>query len=137
MRRNIALVACLFVGVGCADQDPHGRESLTGTVTLHGRPLDAGTIEFLPPDPDHGLGARGQVQDGRFAIPRSQDVPPGTYRVLISSPDPDPGAGPVGPPGMPMPPPGRDRIPAKYNRESRVTVVVRAGAANHFDFTID
>ena len=137
MRRTIVLVAFLLVGMGCASKDPHGRESLTGTVTFHGRPLDAGSIEFLPPDPNHGLSARGQIQNGRFLIPPSQGVPPGTYRVLISSPEPDPNAGPVGLPGMKMPPLGRDRIPANYNRESQVTVVVRSGEANHFVFTID
>jgi hypothetical protein len=131
------LVAFLLVGTGCMSKDPHGRQSVTGTVIFHGQPLDAGSIEFLPPNPNHGVSAHGLIQNGRFVIPRSQGVPPGTYRVLISSPEPDPKAEPVGGPGMQMPPLGRDRIPATYNRESQVTVVVRADEANHFDFTID
>src|SRR5262249_7109791 len=39
------LIAFLLVGTGCTSKDPHGRESLTGTVTFHGQPLDAGSIE--------------------------------------------------------------------------------------------
>jgi len=137
MRKKIVVVACLLAGVGCATKDPHGREALTGSVTFQGRPLDAGVIEFLPSDPNQGVSARALIQDGRFVISRSQGVPPGTYRVLISSPEPNPTEGPAGPPGMKMPPPGRDRIPARYNRESRETVVVRSDAANQFDFIID
>jgi hypothetical protein len=137
VRKTIVRIAFLIAFLGCADKDPHGRESLTGTVTFQGRPLGAGTIEFLPPDPRQGLSARGQILNGRFVIPRSLGVPAGTYRVLISSPKPNPAAGTVGPPGMKMPPPGEERIPPAYNRDSRVTVEVRPGEANHFDFAID
>jgi hypothetical protein len=137
VRRKTVVLACLLAGVGCASEDPHGRVSVTGTVTFEGRPLDTGVIEFLPSEPQQGVSARAMIKDGRFAVPRSQGLPPGTYRVVISSPEPNPTAGPAGPPGMKMPPPGRERIPARYNRESRETVVVRSDAANRFDFTID
>jgi len=63
-------------------------------------------------------------------------VPPGTYRVLISSPEPSKSAEPVGPPGHKLPPLGQERIPLKYNRNSRETVEVKADGENRFDFTI-
>jgi hypothetical protein len=129
--------AAAVAAAGCgAAQDPHGRQPVSGTVTFQGTPLDAGTIEFLPPDPGKGLSARTLIRAGKYQVPREQGLPPGTYRVLITSPVGDEKAEPVGPPGMKMPPLGSERIPARYNTQSKETVEVRAGEENTFDFTI-
>jgi len=121
---------------GCGKTDPYGRLSLSGTVTFRGQPLDKGVIDFLPPDPQ-GNGARAMIQDGKYRIPREQGLPPGTYRVLIASPEANTTDPPAGPPGMKMPPLGKERIPARYNRDSQETVEVRLDADNRFDFTIE
>jgi hypothetical protein len=135
--RKVVLLATLAAVAGCAGKDPYGREGLAGVVTFRGRPLEAGIVEFLPPDPNQGISARALIHDGKFAIPQVQGVPPGTYRVLITSPEPNTKDEPVGPPGMKMPPLGQERIPAKFNRDSQLTVEVRANDANTFDFKID
>jgi hypothetical protein len=134
--RTVVLLAIALATVGCgAAKDPHGRLPLSGTILLQGKPLDAGTIEFLPSDPKRS-GARTIIRAGKYQVPREQGVPPGTYRVLISSPEPSKSAEPVGPPGHKLPPLGQERIPLKYNRDSRETVEVKADAENRFDFTI-
>jgi hypothetical protein len=135
-RRQLVWLACLGALAGCGQgKDPLGRLPLRGSVTFRGQPLDAGTIEFLPTT-GQGLSARTLVRAGQYQVPREQGVPPGTYRVLISSPEADEKAEPVGPPGMKLPPLGRERIPPRYNRDSRETVEVQAGGDNRFDFTI-
>jgi hypothetical protein len=135
-RRPVVWLAFL-AALGCGEgKDPHGRQALRGTVTFKGKPLDAGAIEFLPPNPNQGLSARAMIRRGEYRVPREQGLPPGTYRVLITSPAPAENEAPVGPPGLKMPPPGQERIPPEYNRDSRETVRVEAGAPNQFDFTI-
>jgi hypothetical protein len=137
-RRGLFWLACLCAVAGCGEgKDPHGRLPLRGSVTFQGKPLEAGTIEFLPSTSDQRLSARTLIRSGQYRIPREQGLPPGTYRVLISSPTTDETAEPVGPPGMKLPPLGRDRIPPRYNRDSRETVEVIAGKENVFEFTIE
>jgi hypothetical protein len=136
-RRQLVWLVCVFVLAGCGEgKDPHGRLPLRGSVTFRGQPLDAGTIEFLPTTPGQSFSARSLIRAGQYKIPREQGLPPGSYRVLISSPVADEKAEPVGPPGMKLPPLGRDRIPPRYNRDSRETVEVQAGGDTRFDFTI-
>jgi hypothetical protein len=136
--RWIVGFVCLLVVLGCGPKkDPHGRESLRGQVTFQGQPLNAGTIEFLPPDPTKEFGTRSLIQNGKYQIPAEQGVKPGTYRVLITSAESNSSEEPVGPPGMKMPPLGKERIPAKYNRDSRVTVEVKENSDNTFDFVIE
>ena len=122
---------------GCSEAaDPHGRQSLSGTITFEGQPLDAGVIDFLPTGSSQTAGARALVQNGQYSVPSQQGVMPGTYRVVITSPEENTTDPPAGPPGMEMPPPGTERIPAEYNTESEQTVQVSATGDNQFDFTI-
>lgn len=139
-RAACVLVFVLTSFMGCqGGKDPLGRLPVAGTVTFQGKPLSKGMIEFLPSDAKQRLSARTLISDGKYRLPQEQGLPPGTYRVLISSPERDPTAKqvPVGPPGMTMSPPVRESIPARYNSESRLTAEVQEGRVNTFDFTIE
>jgi hypothetical protein len=78
------------------------------------------------------------IDNGQFTIPQEKGLPPGTYVVLISSPDES--APPVrarSAPGEPMlPPTAAERVPAEYNTEGKHTVNVTADGDNHFTFEI-
>ena len=140
MQQSLTGIIALFVlsgALGCAKVDPHGRQSLTGTITFKGQPLDVGTIEFVPSQAGKGYGTIGMIKDGKYQVPSEQGVPPGTYRVLICSPEANKSEGPVGPPGMKMPPLGKDRISPQYNRDSRITVEVKPSGDNRFDFSVN
>jgi hypothetical protein len=136
-KTTIVLTALVVAGIaGCGKgADPHGRLPLAGTVTFNGKPLEAGTIEFLPADPKQ-LSARTLVTGGKFQIARQQGLPAGTYRVLICSPQPSQTEVAAGPPGMKMPPPGQERIPPQFNRDSKKTIDVKADGDNTYHFTI-
>lgn len=133
----LGCAGALLLALGCGGADPHGRQPVSGTVSFKGRPLDQGRIQFLPMEVGKGAGAGSLVAKGNYAIPASQGLSPGQYRVQITSPKAKKGAPLAGPPGMKMPPPGEERIPAEYNLKSRLTVDVKQGAENKFDFTID
>lgn len=107
---------------------------LEGSVRFKGQPLEKGTIDFLPTEAGNALSARTLIDGGKFSVVREQGLPPGVYKVLISSPEAGKGP-PLG--ELKMPPPGVERIPAKYNRDSKETVTVSASSPNRFEFIID
>jgi hypothetical protein len=86
------LVVCLLAGCGGPKLYP-----VSGTATLDGKPL-AGFLVAYTPDPEKGQPARmdcaGRIgKDGRYSLltddgfKQYKGVPPGWYRVTISSPD--------------------------------------------------
>src|SRR5262245_55278775 len=75
----------------------------SGGVKFRGQPLDQGAITFLPEDPSLGAGGGAMIKDGRYDIPARSGLPPGRYKVMITSADasgatdPDALPGPAGP----------------------------------------
>ncbi len=119
----------LFTGCGGSS---NGRYALSGSVNFQGAPLDSGAIEFVAPDASQQTG--GTIQDGSYSIPAANGLPPGKYKVKITSVESAEVAGPPGPESMK--PTGKDKIPAAYNSATTQEVEVTAGGANAFDFDI-
>ena len=128
-----ALLLSLPLLAGCGGSDLC---SVSGTVTLNGKNLDHGTITFISPG-DGGSTASAAIVNGAYKIDQAQGLVPGKYRVSIDSPDgktPDPSSdAPPGPSGNFA---SVNRVPAKFNRESKVEVEVKKGEENKFDFQI-
>lgn len=110
--------------IGCGD----GTHSVRGTVTFDGRPVEEGTISFVPDDPALASDA-GRIENGRFHL----HVKPGSKRVEIRAsrpvqfPDPnDPDAA-----GL-----KEDYIPPRYNTETELTAEIAAGGGNEFVFEL-
>jgi len=133
---SCAVLACLFVS-GCgAEKDPQGRLPISGAVTLDGAPLNKGSIRFEPQDAQAGTPSGAMIDKGRYAIPRDQGLAPGVYRVILTATEAsaenrtadeimnNPG------------PPPKELIPPSYNRQSKITVEVKAAGPNQFDFPI-
>ena len=132
-RTAFAVVAAVIVGCGPTTD----RLPISGQVRLDGAPIDRGTIRFSSPTDPNALAAGGMVRDGEFDIPRERGLPPGEYRLSISSPDRDGPKVPFSPgPGKPTIMVTRDRIPVSYNVESERTVVLEAAKKNVFEFDI-
>lgn len=70
---TLALLVPLAVGCG------KGKGTVSGTVTLDGQPLPAGTINFLP---SKGPGAGGSIEDGKYSV---ANVPAGTMTVTVET----------------------------------------------------
>ncbi len=136
----VALVALSSATlVGCRARSD--RLAISGEVTLDSAPLDEGSIRFT----SIGTGGTGKlfasggmIKNGKFYVPQEKGLPPGTYRVEISSPDT--AAPPVvykGAPGEPMlPPTAPERIPVEYNSNSKQTIELATGGNNDFKFNI-
>jgi hypothetical protein len=103
--------------------------SLSGKVTMDGRPLEKGIIRISSKDQDHPTGDAASIRDGKYAIDASQALVPGTYAVRIS--------GLVDANGMPLTNPSvEESIPARYNRETKIEIELKEPGRYRFDFDL-
>ncbi len=137
MGHVVCIAACLLLlpsFVGC-NKNPLGRLAVSGRITLDGKPLDKGTIEFRPQAGGASVGSGGVITNGAFAIPTLQGLPPGKYDVRIFSGRPDDSPLPEGvPPGVNRP--WIERIPARYNVQTTLVAEVSASGSNTFNFDL-
>lgn len=127
-RRRMLAVATLLMAsaaFGCtggprADGDLV-RVAVSGEVTLDGKPLPEGKIEFAPVGTAPADIAVADIEDGRFSIVRSVGPSPGKYKVKISSRKSQKiaaGQEPGGAPNKREP----EKIPKKYNTKSELEI---------------
>lgn len=129
----IAAVLAVAAAAGC--DSGNKLRPVSGTVKYKGEPLDTGSVTFLyvsPPGPAGGA----LITNGKFEIASPRGLEPGTYRVQISSPK---GEGQRTPEQIAAgaSAPAKERIPPKYNTESRLTVEVTQSGPNEFNWSID
>lgn len=108
---------------------------VSGTVTYKGAPLDQGSVTFLfvnPPGPAGGA----LITNGKFKIESPNGLEPGSYKVLISSPQ---GVGQRTPEQIAAgaSAPAKERIPPSYNTDSKLTIEVTKDGPNEFNWAID
>ena len=131
-----ASTLCMLCFFGCADSGPATAE-VSGTVLLDGRPIEEGSIQFIPVGGSRGPGSGGIIQDGQYRIPRQKGVVVGTNRVELRA---FKNAGtkiqdPTAPPGVRT----EARVqafPPEFNDRSTVVKEIRAGS-NTIDFDVD
>jgi len=119
----------------CSQSNPLNLQAVSGTVTLDAKPLDNGTIQFVPAETTNGLLSGALIVHGAFYIPSEKGIPPGKYTVRITSVAPSANVS-SGPPGSESTKPAQERIPPKYNAQSQLTATVTAGSANTFSFDL-
>jgi len=133
----VAVLVVFLAGCGSAD-----RVGVSGKVTLNGQPLTNATIQFFPQGAMSPAGGT-VVTDGKYELPAKPGLPPGKYKVSISSPVggetatgsfvANPGAkGKTVAPQTTV----KDLVPAKYNTNTELQVEVTAKGPNTFDFDL-
>jgi hypothetical protein len=134
----LAMVAGVMLTVAGCGPGAADRCDISGSVTLDGKPVDGGNIQIEPLDAKQISASGALIQNGQYSIPRKSGLAPGEYRVRIYLAD-KAGVKAVpsimGGDGQSAAPP-RELIPAKYNTESELTIEVRQGVANTFDFAL-
>jgi hypothetical protein len=131
--KSLGLVALTLLAVaGCGGEPRH--ESVSGTVTFDGSPLELAKIEFRP-DPENGLAVGAMIEGGQYRLPNPPGLPPGHYRVRIVSVA-DSAARPNQPPDLDLSQgPKAERIPGRYNQATTLQAEVLAGGSS-FDFAL-
>lgn len=130
----LTIAAIGFIGCGARSD----RLKVTGSVKLNGVPLNEGSIRLSSVGTEKLFASGAMIQNGEFTVPQEKGLPPGTYAVEISSPDPNaPLVRSRAAPGEPiLPPTAPERIPAEYNSQSKHKIEVSADSDNHFEFDI-
>ncbi|MDZ4819537.1 MAG: hypothetical protein SGJ20_11245 [Planctomycetota bacterium] len=128
--RLTIICSLVLLVAGCGN--PSGRQPISGRITFKGKPLDQGRIRFEPIAASHMSGA--MIVDGNYVIPGKKGIPPGKYRVEISSGDLQAERKPSSDPYA-SPPPPPERIPAKYNTKSEL--IFESTEDGPFEFNVD
>jgi hypothetical protein len=123
---------CLLLLCGCGDAR---RQSIEGTATFDGRPIDKGYIKFIPQNDTRGPAAGANIENGKFAIAAEGGPFAGFFRVEITAMR----AG-----NRKAYDPESDRtvsvmeqyIPAKYNAQSELTATIEAKQSSPLDFPL-
>lgn len=141
---GVLALASLILAAGCGGSgNPLNRQAVSGTVNLDGQPLANGGIRFEPVGnfPGATVGF-GQIEEGEYSIPEAQGLPPGKYRVSITSPETPAGSTSTEKPADPVAEmaaksqPTKERIPARYNAKSTLDATVTDGGPNTFPFEL-
>jgi len=101
--RTIFGVICLAILLGCSeDASPIPLSKVTGIVTYKGAKLPKGTVSFMPLTGTNT--SSGDVVGGNFSLStftKGDGVPPGEYKVTITSWEKLPEMGTEGVPAIP------------------------------------
>lgn len=130
-------IASLPFASGCGP-GADARQSISGSVTLHGQPLESGRIQFEAVDGSHVGGAK--IIAGKYTIPAIKGLFPGKFLVRVSAIKEGAYTKNDVPPGedgaIDLTSLNQELIPAQYNNESTVTVEITAGSVNTYDLVI-
>jgi len=107
---------------GCSS---NGKLEATGEVTLDGKPVEDGTIDFSPLD-GNGATAGGKILQGHYKVP----IYAGEKRVIIHGYK-HVGSKPISGPGTPMMPIREPIVPKEYNEETKLTASVDSSHLTH------
>jgi hypothetical protein len=128
-----AILACLTISTGCGKSD-NARAPVHGAVTLDGKPLETGSILFVPAPGVHGAVAGGAIQNGRYELTDKAEAAIGANRVEIRSAR-STGKAIQYAPGTAVSREVIQLIPKRYNSESELKVEVKPGP-NTADFAV-
>ena len=128
----------IFIAVAVAGCGPANRR-VWGDVSYAGKPVEDGTIEFIPADRTAGPSTGGPIVSGHYDVPAAVGpLPGGVYKVTIramaktgkSSPDPFNPSAKIEQ--------IENYIPAIYNTNTtlKVTISPRSGENQH-DFHLE
>lgn len=131
----LLVVGCLGLCSGCGSEGK--RLALSGSVKFQGKLVERGNITFLTTSGSPGPVCGAPIQAGRYDIPASQGLEPGTYRVLISWSVPGETLSPEEK-AAGSSPRAKELIPPKYNSpNSPLMVEVKVSGTNQFDFDLE
>ncbi len=127
----------MAVTVGCGSDDGLNRKPIKGVITVDGKSVPNGSINFEPLY-QGGVGSGAVITNGAYAIAQKDGLPPGKYRVQITGDDGvNFGVSEGKMPGDEIMPPKKQLVPASWNSKSKHEIEVPDKGPTVFDFTIN
>jgi hypothetical protein len=122
----VATLLPVFIVAGCSER---GKYPVSGVVTFEGKPVNYGTISFVPVEPGAHPDA-GRIENGRFHLL----VAPGVKRVEITA------SRPLPPEKQEHPELGtayEDYLPAQFNTETTLSAEILPGHNPELTFSLE
>jgi hypothetical protein len=128
----------LTAAAGCGGRtDNLPREPVSGQVIMDDQPLPRGFITFRPDYENAITEGASPIRNGQFSMSRNDGLVPGPYKVMITMrEEPDPTKKAPNPDLNPFAGFAKELVPARYNFKTTLTVNVKEGGPNHFDFPL-
>jgi hypothetical protein len=138
MRNILLLLLLLSILSGCNNNNPQGRVTVRGEVTLNGQPLAQGDVSFTSlPGTTPMVSTGSPIKDGRFSISAEHGlIPDQEYLVQFRSIEEIPGTRKESDDPMETKVETRNIIPPKYGTESKETVTATKKSPNEFRFEL-
>jgi hypothetical protein len=138
-RKLIVLLLCPLACCGCGGGDDllKKRGSVSGVVSFDGEPVEEGQIIFTPQGKEGNV-AGAMIEDGAYSIPREKGPVAGPHSVSItaSRKTGQKKKAPVPAPPGEMIELREEYIPAKYNRQTTLSVEIEVGDNPDVDFEL-
>ncbi len=122
-----ALLLALLALAGCGGGS---MAEVSGTVTLDGKPIELGAIQFFPAD-GKSVTTGGAIKDGRYSV----QVPIGIKKVSLMATKVVGKAKLYATADSPEVPRTQEMLPAKYNEHTELRLDVKPGT-NRKDFEL-
>jgi hypothetical protein len=124
LQRHCIVLALILVCTGCNSRP--ATVAIQGTVSYAGRPVERGSIDFVPTESTPGGSANASIQNGHYAVDQKWGLrPDGVYLVQITafrkSGKVEPNRIKRGGPPLPV---MENFMPEKYNTRSGLKVRV-------------
>jgi hypothetical protein len=132
------LMAILGLVCGCGGPVGPPREAVSGKVTVDGRPLERGDIQFLPTKGSQSGAGWGSIVDGAYEISGSDGPVAGDYSVSITS-SVKPATSSTSAdelPGEPIDESPAGAISETYNLRTVLKATIVSDKPNRFDFNV-
>jgi hypothetical protein len=142
MKKMIKQLFVLSIGVlifaaGCWSSNPQNRQKIEGEITLGGKPIASGNIEFEPiGDQTERTQSGAVISNGRYSIPAPKGLVAGEYKVRISVMEEVPGSRVNDPDPMKSTVEYRNLAPPEFSDQTTQKVTVEIGKKNKFDFNM-
>jgi hypothetical protein len=132
----LIVIALGLAVLGFGQAGDGDRVSISGTITVDGKPLDQGTIRFYCEDRSPFVAAGSFLKAGEYSIPRSAGLVPGKYKILISGLRDPSNPALWYQAGTDASVTAEEPLPAQYNRESNLFIEIKEGGRHSFDFDL-
>ena len=136
----ILLLLLLFCTSACKNNNPQGRVAIRGNITLAGKPLAEGSIQFeSQPGFQPSVITGGTIKQGDFSLSAADGLIPGQeYLVRIKSMEEVPGTREEKPADAMMSKVQyRDIVPPRYGKASTLTFTATEKSPNKFQIDME
>jgi hypothetical protein len=131
-------LATMLLLPGCNSSEGPTRVAVVGHVKLDGKPLQRGSIEFIPVQDTEGPKAAAEIVDGDYRLRKADGPVVGTVRIEINS---------IQSPAFALDDPQAhakniwtavetNLVPPQYNQQSTITRAITEDGPNEFNFNI-